>query len=208
MPLPTTTERQFAWLWAKRAFRGQVLRAELVAGLLSLVAVPVGLWVFPEQGGAMNWVPLLLFGGAFLATLVFGFLTAPYWLYRDLETEKNGLAAKLDNREARQKAVARLWYLRAEGVGHRNKAIEPSDEAAWIKDFEDWRSRVLADAGVISLNLQAWLTTLDRVRPGPNLPQHVSSAHSTCRGNMSELLFRLQEFLEAEMLRRDIATHE
>lgn len=208
MPLPTTTARQFAWLWVTRAFAGRLGRADLVAGLVSIVATPIWQWLYPMQEGLMNWLPLLIFAAVFVGSLVIGALTAPYWLYRKLENEKNLLAAKLNNRDARQKSIARLWHLRAEGVEHRNKAIGPSDETAWIKDFENWRARVLADAGVISLNLQAWLTTLDRVRPGPNLAPPVSNAHSSCRGNMSEILFRLQEFLEAEMLRRDIETHD
>lgn len=64
--------------------------------------------------------------------------------------------------------------------------------------------RVYGEAGKISSNLEAWLRTLDQVRPGPNLGTAASADHLRDRGNMSEIMLRMQEFLQAEMLDKDI----
>jgi hypothetical protein len=207
----TTSWPEFYSACFKRAFRGKFGQIDLVSGILSLFAVPLGLkflpWLLPEwtEGGIVNWIPLGIFGAVLAGTVVVGLITAPYWIYNELEAEKNSLAARLDNREARQHAIARLWQLRAEGVPHRNKGITAEEQEKWAKEYEDWRSRVLAEAGVVSANFQAWLTILDRVRPGPApsvLP--TSNEHASLRNIMSEILLRMQEFLQADMLRRDI----
>jgi len=102
--------------------------------------------------------------------------------------------------------MARLWALRAEGTAMRNQKVVGTNAASeWMKQFEDWHQRVLAEAQTISPNFHAWLSTLDRVRPGPtDLPQAATPDHNTQRSCQSEILLRMQEFLQAEMLHRDI----
>jgi hypothetical protein len=62
----------------------------------------------------------------------------------------------------------------------------------------------MADAKIVSPNLYAWLDTLDRVRPAPRLPTAACEEHLLLRNCQSEILLRMQEFLQAEMLHRDI----
>ena len=103
--------------------------------------------------------------------------------------------------------MARLWALRAEGTEMRNQKVVGANAAVeWMTRFENWHQRVLAEARTVSPNLRAWLATLDhRVRPGPiDLPQAATPEHNTQRSCQSEILLRIQEFLQAEMLHRDI----
>jgi hypothetical protein len=155
-----STLRQYYKECFRRAFRGKAVGADLVTGLLTLFAIPLGLWIWPGESGAMNWLPLIIFGALYLISLVVGFEVAPYQMLRDVEKENAELRAKLDARERRQNAIARLWQLRAEGVNLRNETIQGDEENAWIRRYEAWRQRVLNDAAIVSRNLEAWLTTL------------------------------------------------
>lgn len=153
----------------------------------------------------MNWVPLGIFITVFVVTLVVAFFISPYSMYRELETRNNALEKRLFDKEARQRAISQLWQLRAEGVRIRNEDVfRHKNEADWQARYNDWRQRVYEEAGKISANLEAWLTTLDRVRPGPASRPAVSPDHLRDRNNMSEILLRMQEFLQAEMLDKDI----
>ena len=142
----------------RRAFRGKAAKVETITGLLSLVAVPVGLWLWPNEGGAMNWAPLIFFLSLFLASFLFGFELAPYHMLREVEHDNAKLKDKLDNRERRQGAIARLWQRRADGVDLRNQIVKPGDDKEWIKKYEQWREQVLTDAKLVSANLEAWLS--------------------------------------------------
>jgi len=56
--------------------------------------------------------------------------------------------------------MARLWALRAEGTDMRNQNVIGANAAAeWMKRFENWHQRVLAEARTISPNFHAWLAT-------------------------------------------------
>ena len=150
---------------------------------------------------------------AFLITLAVVFLikwvNAPVKLYYELknksETEIAALRRTILDREARQAAMARLWGLRKEGVELRNEVIAMPGFPDWKRRYEHWHNRVMADAKLVSPNLCAWLDTLDQVRPPPaRLPQAVCDEHRLLRDCQCEILRRMQEFLQAEMLRRDI----
>ncbi len=149
---------------------------------------------------------VLVFLLFFIVLFVWNFVTVPAKLQQEADNEIAVLKMKLNNKEARQQAMARLWALRAEGTTMRNETVVGVNAAsAWKKKFEDWRQRVLAEAQTISPNFSAWLDTLDRVRPGPSdLPQAATQDHNTLRSCQSEILLRVQEFLQAEMLHRDI----
>jgi hypothetical protein len=204
-----TDQTDFYLTWLRLAFSGKLALAELASGLLALVAVPVGLWLFPDASGAMNWVPLIMFGAIFVATVLVGLGTAPYWLYHDLEQDRNKLRAALDNRAVRRQAIAELWRLRREGVEHRNQGIELAALAGWLEAYEAWRAEVLSQAGIVSEGLQAWLETLDRMGSPPQLSsQSANPDHQHKRTIMSEILVRMQAFLEAEMLNKDVARTE
>jgi hypothetical protein len=161
----------------------------------------------PDQNVAFRWAPLGLFVSIYVIATLIGLVRAPYLMFTELETERDELQKRLFNREVRQAAMGRLWELRVKGVEHRNQRLAAGDIAAWKKGYEDWRNEVLAEAKKISANLEAWLTTLDQVRPPPKYPiPFESTEHQELHRIMSEILRRMEEFLKAEMLQRDIAT--
>lgn len=136
---------------------------------------------------------------------VWNFIVAPSELQKEADDQIKALELKLDNKRARQQAMARLWALRAEGTNMRNEKISPTEAATWQQKYEEWRKRVLSEAETVSPNFRAWLETLDRVRLGPSdLPPAATSDHNKSRSIQSEILLRMQEFLQAEMLHRDI----
>lgn len=202
--MANTQPREFYQECFRRAREGKLFWAEAVSGLLALVMIPVGLWIWPTAQGTMNWAPLGIFATVFVATVIVGLIIAPYSMYRDVETRNNVLEKRLFDKEARQNAISKLWELRAEGVQIRNESVPAGDTADWEARYNDWRERVYGEAGKISSILEAWLRTLDQVRPGPNLGTAASVDHLRDRGNMSEILLRMQEFLQAEMLDKDI----
>jgi hypothetical protein len=151
--------------------------------------------------------------GAFLITFAVVFVikwaNAPAKLYYALkdksEIEIAALKRTILDKEARQAAMARLWELRKEGVELRNEAIVMPAFPDWKQRYEHWHARVMTDAKIVSVNLRAWLDTLDRVRPPPHrLPPAACEEHRVLRDCQGEILLRMQEFLQAEMLRRDI----
>jgi hypothetical protein len=143
----------------------------------------------------------------FVLIFVWNFIVAPSELQKEADDQIETLKLKLDNRKARQQAMARLWALRAEGTNMRNEKISRSEVANWQHKYEDWRTRVLSEAEKVSLNFRAWLETLDRIRPGPSdLPQAATPDHNRLRSVQSEILLRMQEFLQAEMLHRDVVS--
>src|SRR5262249_8813363 len=177
----------------------------IIIGLVVALYFGVGAEVLAEYAGRFGaWIAVLVI--FFILLFLWNFVTAPPKLQQEADDEIAALKTKLNDREARQSAMARLWELRGEGVTMRNqKVVGASAAAEWMKQFENWHQRVLAEARTISPNLHAWLATLDRVRPGPdNLPQAATLEHNTQRSCQSEILLRMQEFLQAEMLHRDI----
>lgn len=124
-----------------------------------------------------------------------------------LTNENKELKLKIYNREARQQSINKLWQLRSEGVGIRNKKITAEEFDDWYTAYEEWEKRVFHEAGLVSENLKQWLTTLDRVRLGPTTKfPSIDEVHERHKNNLSEVLQRLQDFLEADMLNRDILT--
>jgi hypothetical protein len=204
MAQKNTRPSEFYAECVRRAFRGKLLLVEAIAGLLALVMVPVGLYFFPNEQGAMNWVPLVIFVAIFVIAVVVGFLAAPYQIFHELEVERNELDQKLDNRERRRVAISKLWELRARGVKHRNKEIAVATVPKWHKEFVAWKTEVYEQAEQVSHGFRAWLEVLDRMRREPGLPPAANKEHLRYRHFMSEMLFRMQEFLQAEMLHRDI----
>jgi hypothetical protein len=197
-----------AWTATLRDCGFKDVRTSVVKFIWIIIGLAVaylgGANVLTEQVGKFGTTVagLLL---VFIVLFSWNFLTAPSKLQQEADNEIAALKTKLNNREARQSAMARLWALRAEGTEMRNQKVVGSDAGEWIRQFENWRQRVLAEARTISPNFHAWLATLDRVRPGPiDLPQAATPEHNTQRSCQSEILLRMQEFLQAEMLHRDI----
>jgi len=159
-----------------------------------------------RKNGIANWVPLACFLTLFLLFVVIGLELAPYHMLREVEDENETLKAQLDDRARRREAILRLWQLRSEGVGIRNRHVQPDEEIGWKAEYEAWREQVLTEAQIISPYLEAWLRTLDRMRPAPALSPSASTEHTRKRQIMSEILARMEEFLSAEMLNKDIVS--
>jgi hypothetical protein len=211
----------FHWQAIKEAARGCVPAAndwQWLVGfpLLGAIVYLVNRWVGEGALTVSQDTVLGALGAAFIAFLitlavvfVIKWANAPVNLYYELkdrsETEIAALKRTIVDKEARQAAMARLWTLRKEGVELRNEAIVMPGCPDWKRRYESWHDRVMADAKIVSLNLCAWLETLDRVRPSPQrMPTAACEEHRLLRDCQSEILLRMQEFLQAEMLRRDI----
>jgi len=206
-----TRVRERAWMDTLRDCGFRDVRTAIVKIIWILIGLVVALYlggvkeVLIEHAGKVG-TGIAVFVLFFIVLFVWNLLTAPAKLQQEADNEIAALKTKLNNREARQSAMARLWALRAEGTAMRNQKVVGTNAASeWMKQFEDWHQRVLAEAQTISPNFHAWLSTLDRVRPGPtDLPQAATPDHNTQRSCQSEILLRMQEFLQAEMLHRDI----
>jgi|tagenome__1003787_1003787.scaffolds.fasta_scaffold20986429_3 hypothetical protein len=204
-----TRIRERAWTDTLRDCGFKNVRTSVVKFIWIIIGLGVaylgGANVLTEYAGKFGTgiATLLL---VFIFLFLWNFLTAPVKLQQEADNEIAALKTKLNNREARHSAMARLWELRAEGTEMRNQKVVGANAAVeWMGQFENWYQRVLAEARTISPNFHAWLATLDRVRPGPiDLPQAATSEHNTQRSCQSEILLRMQEFLQAEMLHRDI----
>jgi hypothetical protein len=158
----------------------------------------------------------LAFVLCFLVLLFLNFIRTPPQMEEEAEAstlaietalrEKiDALEVRLYNKEARQAALVKLWQLRDRGVKIRNKAIKREDFPEWKAAEQNWRSEIFAEAEKVSPSLKAWIQILDQVRPPPALSsQSVVGEHQALREQMSERLARIEEFLKADMLHRDI----
>jgi hypothetical protein len=205
-----TRVRVRAWTDTLRDCGFRDVRTSVMKIIWIIISLVIALYlggaeVLIEHAGKFGtWIVVLLV--FFILLFSWNLVTAPAKLQREADNEIATLKTKLRDREARQSAMARLWALRADGVAMRNqKVVGASAAVEWIKQFENWHQRVLAEAQTISPNFHAWLAILDRVRPGPtDLPQAATPEHNAQRSFQSEILLRMQEFLQAEMLHRDI----
>jgi hypothetical protein len=100
----------------------------------------------------------------------------------------------------RQKGIDCLWKLRSHGIALRNRALQNKDEfTQWQTEYTVWRQNVLAAAEQVNINLMRWLDRLDRTHSIPENVQSFDPEHERLARIMSEILFRLQIFLEKEM---------
>jgi len=181
-----------------------------IAKAMWVIVAALVMWLFDWNELVIDrlgeiWSGILAFVAIFIFLFLWNFITAPTALLGEAETKVEELEEVLYSKERRQEAISRLWNLRKEGVVHRNQHLTKKNEfPVWEQGFEAWRQRTLDEAGKVSVNLQSWLDTLDRVREPPALPPAVCGEHHKLRRFMSEMLSRMEEFLEAEMLNRDI----
>jgi hypothetical protein len=182
----------------RRAFAGRLLRAEAVAGVLTVFALPIGSEWFGETVGTSSWIPLYFFGGALVVLILYGLATAPRGLYLEALAEIGQLRLTIEDKDRIQRALNELWMLRKEGVELRNTRITESEFAAWVKKFDEWRENVYEQAKRISENLEQWLRILDQLtQPTVSPPIHSKHAHKL--KIFSEILHRLQVFLERDL---------
>jgi len=165
------------------------------------VAASYGVFTFFVVWGALFFVNFILTPSRIEAEAE----SAAQSHLKELRDEIEALKLKISNRDKRQTAMNALWELRTEGVNIRNREITEESYKEWYSEYVDWESRVYAEAAKVSPNLERWVKTLDRVRRGPRTKYpSIHNQHDRDKNNLSEVLFRLQEFLEADMLNRDI----
>lgn len=112
--------------------------------------------------------------------------------------EKFGqLKRKLPLHSARK---AKLWAMRTEGVALRNELVDHWSYPEWKERFEEWHKELLLEAEKISGGLRSYLGTLDQcTQPDLGIPANREHEHDL--KILSEVLFRLQKFLEGGILK-------
>ena len=182
-----------------RAGRGKFLTVETISGILALVAMPISQLWQPAQP-YLNWIPLALFVSMFLGSILLGAVTAPYWIAKELEDENENIRLKLDNKEARQNALNVLWKLRSEGIAMRNEPLVSENEVGpWKAKMNEWRDKVLVQAGIVNENLRSYLERLDRTEPIPVNIFPRNGDHELTLRIMSEVLRRMETYLTREL---------
>jgi hypothetical protein len=116
----------------------------MLAGLLSLVSVPMGIELKEWFGefGASSWVPLYIFGTAFVLLVMYGLIRAPRDLYVEALAEVGQLRLTIEDKERIQRALNELWALRKEGVELRNKHVRVGEFDTWKAEYDDWQEKV------------------------------------------------------------------
>ncbi len=94
---------------------------------------------------------------------------------------------------------AKLWDLRTQGVSLRNENVDHWSYPEWKERFESWHSELLLEAQKISTGLGSYLETLDQCTQ-PDLVSPANREHEQDLRVLSEVLFRLQKFLEGHDL--------
>lgn len=115
----------------------------------------------------------------------------------DTQSLRNQVIYKSIPEEA---AVTQLWDLRSQGISLRNERVTNIKKfEEWKANFEAWRSKVLVTSTRASRHLPNWLERLDRTRPPPTNLKYFNDEHALLVRNMSEILARLQEYLEKKV---------
>jgi len=108
--------RQFCYLWFKKAFNKPLLWYQVVSALVSGISGVIS-YFNPQWNDTANllmWaVPLFVF----VATFVFGFIKAPYIIYKELE---NTIPVKLPNRESLLQAIVEAKRVTIEKINNKD----------------------------------------------------------------------------------------
>lgn len=135
----------------------------------------------------------------FPVVYLFHFLRAPSRIYAKSQSKVQELQSQLDGKHERQSSIDRLWQLRSDGIGHRNRVVSSSAElVVWMDRYNEWRSRVLDEAGLVNVNLRHYLERLDETHPNPANSRPFNPEHELHMRITSEILRRLQEYLKRE----------
>lgn len=191
--------RDFYSQCVRRAWRGKLLHVEAVVGLLLLIAIPIAATWRPDIAN-LNWIPLAVFAIIFAGVLVYGLVTAPFYIANEMQNENVKLQNKLNDIAVKQNALDKLWQLRSDGISLRNDKVD-SDQGlvAWKEAYERWRTAVLAEAGIVNINLKCYLERLDRTGPVPGNSHIFNPEHELLVRITSEILQRLQEYLKKSL---------
>lgn len=138
-------------------------------------------------------------GSVALAIFFWSLFAAPPKIHNERSIEIDGLHKQLNNKEARQAALDRLWRLRKSGVDLRNQRITSDQYNKWYADYQVWHKEMLVEAEKISRNLHQWLETLERQPNEPVNEFSIDPGHRKVLCNFSEALRRLGLYLEGQI---------
>ena len=172
------------WAWASHASLAQWLLTPLWGQITAAVSAT---WIVIDAG--LRELPPALTVPAGLATyvLVLAAIDATLHLWK-----------RWFQKEA---ALTRLWQLRSFGISLRNRELAGEEEYhAWKQELEVWLAQVYEQTGKINPNLRAYVERLDRTRPAPVM-RVVNSEHARWVRIASEVLSRLQEYLQGQLHR-------
>jgi hypothetical protein len=79
--------------WRRRAFSGNLLKAELIAGLAALALAPLG--ASERWGPIVSWLPTLLFAAVAIGLGIYGCVKVPYSMHEELRKERDSLRDRL-----------------------------------------------------------------------------------------------------------------
>lgn len=189
--------------------RSAIIHIILAALTLLIINFQTGLFSALAQldGYLVAFLALIALAGL---VFVWNLILAPWQLQKAADDRIADLENILDDREAQQNALNRLWALRSEGIAQRNEQIVSEAQFVnWERRYVDWRARVLDAAEQKSANLREWLRRLERMgRPPAGLNYYVGEdpvtghpvhEHRRLAGIMTEILVRLQRHLEKDL---------
>lgn len=150
------------------------------------------------------WAGILALLGVLVLIYFFNLLSVPARMQAEADAEITKLKKQIFDRERRQTSINELWRFRSEGISLRNydsrRIVSDADWGEWQAKYHAWRAGVMAAATATNINLFHWLDRLDRTVPNPSDLNFTRPEHERLARIMSTMLYRLQQFLEREML--------
>jgi hypothetical protein len=136
IPMTTywTRVRVRAWTDTLRDCGFRDMRTSVVKIIWIIIGLVIALYlggaeVLIEHAGKLG-TGIAVFLVFFIILFLWNLVTAPAKLQQEADNEIAALKTKLNDREARQSAMARLWALRAEGTAMRNQKVVGAN-AGW-----------------------------------------------------------------------------
>ena len=124
-------KRQYYWKWFRRATGGKLGVAEKWTGILTVIAAFIAL-MWKPLGSHMDIIPLVVFGAVFFGTVVVGFLTAPFWMHREVEQERDTLQIQLKKSQISYEKIAKL-----DELVRKAKVMKIIDAGSYGKDVTE-----------------------------------------------------------------------
>jgi len=195
--------RTYIWRWLGAAFSHALGVIDLWAGLGGAVVAGIAHFLPQEQAAELNslaWqVPLWALGVVMLVRIVL----APYWLYRDLDSDYSTLKGRITTHDQLEGALTRLADIWEAGTTLRNVLSEknpPSlDDVAEVAALEE---QIYENVGIVSRSQVGLFRTINQF----DVTQHaVAFQRHTFLLHFSERLRRLKPFIENHQPERVIA---
>ena len=132
--------RQFYKSWMAKTFIRPLLIIDLLAGIIAIVGGAIT-YFCPEWGGTMSFLAWSIPVAVGVASVIIGFLLAPYWIYKDSKTDNDKLKARLEDKTQRRAIRDAIAEFLTEGQTIKTRCggvNAPSPR----EDFICWMARV------------------------------------------------------------------